>query len=365
MEAFMRFQVLNSITSTDLDKWNQFVIENNGSVFHSYEWLLAYEKSAPHDSKAFHIIMTDNDDNWLGLIPVFATINCPRFKKWRLSFVENPTTIEEPILLSHSVYSFYGYPLVAREEKEIYLELLNCYRKLAIEQNIPVYGFISIPEDKKVLIECLKETGFTVNLRTASSLIDIKWDTYEQYLKTFPRKLRADIRWMENKYEKQGIQFRIDDPKTQLDMLYQMVNSVFVKHKRSVDIFPRQYLEELINDFGEKLLIVTAAAGDEVVCMNLCLSFGKTLVPWIAGINYEAIGNLSYHHFYAWIIKYAIENGYSAVDCGRSAFEEKQKYGYYRTNLYFCLNTTTETLRDELVRWTNELEDYSIKRLPK
>lgn len=111
-------------------KWNQVVRAVNGSVFYSYQWLHAYTRATPHRSQLYYLLAY-HQNRLVGILPAYLTQDCPRLTAYRQYLVTPQTTLKEPMLLAHSLYSYYSGPLTKRQDGELLKQMIAAFGRLA------------------------------------------------------------------------------------------------------------------------------------------------------------------------------------------------------------------------------------------
>ena len=363
----MEIRKLSSIKKIEKKKWNSFIECNGGTVFHSYEWLESYESIDFFKIIPSHFVLLEKD-NIVGVIPLFITTDCPRMEAMQNLLVEVPTTLKMPFLLSHSLYAFYGFPIVKNDDSLLLEILLEQLESVAQKEKCDVFGLINIPENKTGILLRLKTKGFNLSYLSSDESIEVKWLSYKEYLKSLPAKSKTHIIKREGVYKAQGYIFKVlNSSEINYQTFYDMVKTILKNHNhKNIELFPISYIRAIIEAFDEKIFFVGIYnSKNECVSLNMCLAFKDTITVWIAGIDYKKINKISYHFFYGWIVKYAIEHGFKYVDLGRGTYDLKQQYGYKRTRLLFASKTLYPQLQSELVRWTSDYENVSLARYAK
>jgi hypothetical protein len=146
-----------------------------------------------------------------------------------------------------------------------------------------------------------------------------------------------------------------------LDEVDGLMKQILYKHGHvNVNLYPPTYLQAIAEDMGAaaKYLLIYAPDG-KIICFFLLLDNQAQLIPWVAGIDYEAMKVYEPYHFaYRWLINYAITHGYQGIDFGRSSYHFKCRYGCTKRNLSLVLNSTQAELKPELDRWSLALAQF-------
>ncbi|CAM5271224.1 hypothetical protein SMICM304S_06064 [Streptomyces microflavus] len=135
-----RIEILSTIHDADADAWNRVVGLAAGSVFHTWQWLAAFEDAPPGEFEPRHIAAYQGDE-LVGICPAYLVHDCPR-----LSYLVElgdfaPTG---PILLAHSLAALDGGPLAVPGHDGAVDALLHALGEAARSASVPVWSAVGI-----------------------------------------------------------------------------------------------------------------------------------------------------------------------------------------------------------------------------
>ncbi|PSR24453.1 MAG: hypothetical protein C7B47_14765 [Sulfobacillus thermosulfidooxidans] len=359
-----KIDVVEDLALIGEQPWDDLVKVSGGSVFHSFRWLQAFKQGMPYRLDPYHIVARDGD-RLVGIMPAYLTQGCPRLEAHRKYVLTKATYLREPMLLAHTLYSYYGGPLVRQADWELIRQLLIVFDDLARQLRVDVYGVVNVPEEQAMLRFLLAEMGYHVRYLSSTMHMSCAWTTFDEYLAQLKSKRRVFMRGIVRRAKAQGVTAQLTPKPQNLGTLVALSNNVLKEHRhRNTDLFPRTYWETLLEVMGDRLKFLLVRAPDgRVICFFAVLDAFETLTPWIAGIDYTTLKVYEPYHFaYVWLIKYAIEHKYHAVDMGRGSYRFKSRYGFQRRMLYLALKTPFPIMDVEVDRWSLDLSTYALAR---
>jgi predicted N-acyltransferase len=355
-----KIKVCTDLTEIAPGEWNRVVQTVNGSVFYSHQWLQAYTRAAPHQSQPFYLLAY-HQKQLVGILPAYLTQNCPRLTAHRQYLVTPQTTLGEPMLLAHSLYSYYGGPLTKWPDGELLTQITAEFEHLARDLDVEVYGFVNFYREDGCLLGYFRQQGYVGRFLSSAMYLPVVWSRFDEYLGHFRSKRRRNIRGMARKARQLGVRAEyVTTPPAMADM-DRLMKQILHKHGHvDVNLYPTTYLQAISEDMGEaaKYLLIYSPDG-KLICFFLVLDNQVHLTPWVAGIDYETLEHYEPYHFaYRWLINYAITHHYQGIDFGRSAYNFKRRYGCIKRDLSLVLNTPYQELRPELDRWSRALARF-------
>jgi FemAB-related protein (PEP-CTERM system-associated) len=296
--------------------WDAYVKSHyHASVYHLYAFKQAVEKTYGHKSLYFAAFDTELD-RFVGVLPLF----------YISSFIFGTSLVSIP-------FCDYGGLLYDDEQygRMLYEKALSLFHEtratvLELRQTYTV-PFVSGDQEHDEII------GTKVRMKLALPV------TSEELFASFPAKLRSQIR----KPQKDGCIAK-SGGRELLDDFY----SVFVYNMRDLGspVHPKKMMADILEAYGaDARIFVVYKEGKPIAC-SLVAGLNKALVnPW-ASFNKNYRASAPNMLLYWSMMEYAIANGYSTFDFGRSTKDEgtyrfKEQWGalpepllwYYRYRL--------------------------------
>lgn len=353
------------LDDVDAEEWDRVVRGAGGSVFHSHAWLRAYERAGPHRSTPRHLVGRE-EGRVRAVMPLYLTSGCPRLEALRRHMVHRPTPLGEPMLLAHTVFAYYGGPLVHPASSLGLHDLLAAMEAEAAEHAVDAFGIVNVPEDRADLCRALVARGYCLRYLSSDMFLPVTWSSFEEYVAWLPgRWRRKNLRVAMRRAEQQGICVEVTRDAAALDLLAQLAKLTLARHgHRELNLFPLPYLEAAVAEMGDRASFFVVRAPDgRPLCVVLTLQFDDRLVPWVAGIDYDELETYEgYHCFVRATIDHAIRHRLREIDLGRGSYRFKLRYGCRRRRLLLALSTPRAELKAEVDRWSLDLAETSLAR---
>ena len=327
-----RVDIARGVGEIDREQWNAVVLGGGGSIFHSWEWLAAFEEAPPGEFEPAHVVAFSGNEV-VGVCPAYLVHSCPRLDYlWSLSGI-SPSG---PILLAHSLAAFAGGPLALHRDPHV-LDLLVDGMRLAADQlGAAAWGFANLRRGP--LVGRLLGAGHAVAQVTAAHRLTMSFRSNEDYWASIPsarrRKLQRERRLrLEHSTVTDGM------PDT--DTFVRLVHSLLADRSTPVDVLPRPFLEAVRRHLAPYERGVIANRDDTTVALFAGWQFGGEWSAWIAGLDTDALSSFEpYHPMLAHTIESAIGSGTAVVDFGRANALQKRRYGMEAVPLYLTLHAS-------------------------
>jgi len=303
--------VVRSVQEVKRASWNSLVRHSKlGSLFHSYEWLLAVEEGLR--LKARHVLAYDETGNLIGLIPNFVL-------KIR----------DTPLYHVVSTSPGFGGPLAATREEEVMVAML---RKVASACSICAVDHIIVAHKPGYVrySALLRELGYKSEIKWCTFKLDLSrgWDHIE---KVMSKKRRNRLR----KGRKFAYEVLEAEPGGEtLRRFYEVY--VDVIRRTGGRPYPMSFLQALVNKLGDKVKLFLIMVEGE-----FCGGFLYLLDPdrqsmhqFFGSIEKVCFKYCASELLHEYAIKWGIERGYreysfggSTADFRRGTFRFKEEFG--------------------------------------
>lgn len=214
----------------------------------------------------------------------------------------------------------------------------------------------------KIIININEENldGFTKGHYLPICVIENKWNTFDEYLKS----MRSNYRRRINQALKKGklIEYEfLKDNKDFTDEMYELYEQVFNHsqyslEKLTVDFFRNDISKTLllkINKKTEAFIQIIEDRKNDMLIFEFC------------GYNYEIAHDYDiYHNMLIKITQYAIENNFKRIQLGQTAYDAKLKFGATMYYNYFLLSHSNKFLNwliKKKIHWLEyKIEEYNF-----
>ena len=288
----------------DSARWDDFVRRHpQASFFQLTGWKRVIEKTSRYPSQ---YLLSERGGEITGIAPLFLVSN------WLLGTA----------LLSVPLGVYAG---ICADDEESRRQLLDAVKKQSVARGI---DFLELRHRKSSIDE-----GFHHNTLYSTFTTTLSPDL-EANLKRLPR----DTRYMIRKGEKAGL--RVERGAGQLDAFYRLFTQSM--HRHGTPVFPRALFTNLLAEFGSAMDVMMVYSGSEAVSGVVSFFFRDTVLPYYAGAGPNATKTAANNFMYWELMKYAVQQGYTQFDFGRS----KQGTGSYAFKTQW--NMTVEPLDYEV-----------------
>ncbi|MFG3172315.1 GNAT family N-acetyltransferase [Streptomyces sp. NPDC048200] len=327
-----RIETITSIHAVEPETWNRVVAAAGGSIFHSWQWLAAYEDAPPGQSEPHHLLAWDNDE-LVAVCPAFLTQQCPRLT-YLADLAELP--LGGPVLMAHSLAALDGGPLAAPGHGAAVAVLLTALQHAARRLGAWAAAVANAPQGP--LPGQLLRDGFaTAHITTSYRCATERPSTADYWAFADGRHRRKLVQ------ERRAIKrrFTITEKPSDADTLVHLVHALLKDRSTPADVLPEAFLRALHTRLAPFERTLTAADDDQrTVALFASWQFAGTWSVWLAGLDTARLpGFLPYRALAADIIETAVHDGIRTVDLGRANAAQKRRLGARPTPLYLAIKT--------------------------
>jgi hypothetical protein len=317
--------MMEVFSGSDSKQWNSIInVSQNGTLYHSWEWLKVIEKNS--DSRLFPLVFFDTKDNQpFGAIPLFFK------KKLGLKMIFSPppgSSVTLGPVINNKLYKQHKFELAYLDFQNGIDDFIRKLRPDSIHI-ITSPGLQDVRPFSWAHYQVSPFYTYKIDLKQGENGV---WSNLSQSLKTNIRK--APTRGI-TVYESADIQA--------LECVYELVAQRYQQQHRGL---PMQfsYLKDLFDEFGgDRLKVYLAKYGDKVIGGQTCVVYKDTTVSWCGGCRSES-NNLESNELLMWhTIQQAIQSGSSWFEIEgantRHLCDAKSRY-CPATSLYFTVKKT-------------------------
>ncbi len=244
----------------------------------------------------------------------------------------------DSVLVCHK--SYFDINMFSPGKKPSFKNVNTVYHPVSISRPSVVTGEKTHAEVERILkklkgwsaIINLEKTskfkGFSSGFTCPRCILDIKWKSFEEYL----RSLRSGYRRRYNIAFAKSAPLTLETLKDNSAFDEQMYGQYLQVLENS-----RIRLEKLEPDFfrDNRFKIIVAKLNEKTVGFLQLLENGDELIFEFVGFEHSLNSDLDiYHRFLLEIVRFGIENGFKTIDFGQTADDAKLKMGCKYTFLY-------------------------------
>ncbi|WP_218009257.1 GNAT family N-acetyltransferase [Herbidospora cretacea] len=350
-----RVELLPSAAGVEAAAWNDVVRRAGGTIFHSWEWLTAFEEAPPGEFEAAHLLAHDGDQ-LVGVCPAYLVRQCPRLDH-ALALGEAEDLRERgPMLLAHSLAGLHGGPLVLPGHQPAAQALVAGLERTARSLGAWAWGVANVPADG--MAGRLLGAGYAAAHVATAYRLDTTKATPEDYWAAMPRRRRGKVR----REQRLGArELTIAEGGLDEDTLVRLTHDLLREHDTPTDVLPDPFLRAVsrrLRPYGRAT--IATGEGGEIVAAFAGWEFAGEWSMWIAGLRtgrYPAFE--PYHAMLAHTIEAALTSGTRVLNLGRGNASVKARYGAVGTPLYLALKSDDRRDTALLHAWCRRLEARS------
>lgn len=344
-----RTDLRTSVHAIDGAEWNRVVAQAGGTVFHTWEWLAAFEDAPPGGFEPRHLLAY-RDDVLVGVCPAYVVHDCPR-----LAYLTELAQLDlgGPVLMAHSLAALDGGPLAVPGHEDALDSLLGALEETARENGARTWAVANAPAG--ALGGRLMRHGYATAHITTSYRCSTEAESVADYWSFESGRLRRKL-GKERRVSGRG--YTVAEEPADAATLVRLVHSILKDRGTPTDVLPEAFLYALKHRLAPYERTVTAVDAErETVGVFAGWQFAGTWSMWLAGLDTERLSSfVPYRAMAARLIEGAVTTDVTSIDLGRSNGAEKRKLGAHPVPLYLALNTSERSDRAALHAACRRLE---------
>jgi CelD/BcsL family acetyltransferase involved in cellulose biosynthesis len=323
----MELKIFDHFTEIDPQDWNSLVEQNETDVpFLKYEYLKSWWEFKgggewPENSSLF-LIAGFSGDQLVGIAPLFSPANTAEKKLMLLGSVE--------------ISDYLDLICLPESKPEFVRNLLNVVIKET--PDIMQLDFVNVPQASATL-QLLEthagDAGWRCDIQPAYHTPAIQLaDDWDTYLSGIDKKQRHEIRRKMRRAEESSdsIHWYIVEDQEKLDAeiqdLFSLMEMDADKKKFLTPLMQDQMIEIIHWAFNEEILQLSfLQIGQEKAAAYLCFDYGKHLLVYNSGFNYQFSEYSPGWVLLSYLIQHAIKTGKSHFDFMRGDETYKYRFG--------------------------------------
>lgn len=344
----MKVILKNSIKQIDEKVWDSIVNEN--SVTKSYAFLLSVEQSMSGMHNFWYFLFYENNQ-LIGDASAFT-----HFVKMEDVVGNKQFEIFVKKMRGYNKDSFRikvlgcGTPIATcSDELTIASEYLHCDRvmealskemeKIAYIEKvnfIMIRDFISKSDTDKNLFQAY---GYKLVNVLPTSFVDIKWNTFEDYVNSFKSSTKAKIKKNRDKFFSDDVEVFIeDDFSIYTKEMISLYKNVYQRAEEKFEMLNENFFKEINRNVLEKSKAIIVKKDSKVIAMELVLEDKEILRPLYVGIDYSYNDSYKiYFNMIYQIIEMGIKMGKKRVELGQTCYHPKMQAGAYVCKMHMYL----------------------------
>jgi len=335
------FEVSTAESIVDIDKetWEGLASESH---FLSYGWLKTLEETAVEDVSPLYLLLERGGEVVASAVCWMSDTFNPhdRVNQFILGKLEQPARMLG-ITFNPSVRfgPLHGYGdhilvksgLAGDMRRACVEELVSAAEGEARRRGLPLF-FVNVSETEKELCDTLRRRGYHVTMAHPKNRLDVKWDSFDEYLddkRIISAKHRREFRFQIKKNAQAGVTIRELEKVEQEERLYQLLCGHYHRLNRVSYPYSSNLFSVMKQNLGTDVTITVAEKQGGIVAVGI--TFQRATTGWASfvGLDYENTrDDFSYFNIaYYDVIRRAIARGLLTLYYGDMMYWVKKRRG--------------------------------------
>lgn len=353
-------EIINTVSNLDKDQWDEL----GDSPFSSYGWLKTVEGTYPHDIEQRYILVKSRQRLVGGAVYYIAGKNKGvSFVNTELLGQLNHYTDKLGIsFVPAMICGCRGEHLLVdkkcnlREQKAIMNTILGAILNEARKKKLPIC-FPYLDDNEQNLMTCLKKEGFNHTLVIPYNYVDIKWSSFEAYIKDLGKirkNMKKSLKREINRNKKAGVRIEIEkEPGEYEDRIFELINKHYLKHTGAPFPFKKEFVHQVKENLGQKCRFYISWKNGLITGTGFSLIKNGVEYLYLVAVDRELAGNdMTFFNicFHVPMI-HAISDGLKRIDLGLGMVEMKARYGCDVGNMYYYYKASDKISNIAIKPW--------------
>jgi len=343
--SLLSVSVHSSIEDINQIEWNEVV---GNTLFHAPDWLKLLEVSLPEQVTPFYITVYKGD-LLVGAGICYHTI-------------ERQLKIPIPVIIcTYPLFEEMALFTRGPRDKEVFSVLVETLESIARARKVRVLVITKSPGG--LYGDILQQKGYNHLHLMPTTYLDITWNTFEDYLRSLPRKSKKNIRHTLNQGKKKGLRLVHSQDLTDIEQLYSLFRATLDRYgHQNLIPFTLDVFKNFATFVKEYTYVIRCYHGEELLGYWMYFFDGSIASLAISGIDqshateYNTYFNICYD-----IIREMIEKGCEKAWFGLTTYNVKRRIGC-RLKINIISIKIRNPLLNRMVRLIIALRNIQIKR---
>jgi predicted N-acyltransferase len=227
--------------------------------------------------------------------------------------------------------------------------ILRKLEQMAKKNKAAMIAFKDFDQKYTGMLDPLKKKGFTKFDSLPTTILNVKFKDFEEYLNTLSAANRYDLR---RKFRKVDGHVKIDleivDDPTEpvLKEVYKLYLDIVDKHDMGFELLPIAFFGKISKNMPGNIKYFLWRLDGKLVAFLLCLVSKDTLIDYYVGLDYSIAHK--YHLYFLKfrdILNWCIKNNIKRYEMGITGYEPKRRLGFNFVPLYLYAKLRNRALR--------------------
>jgi predicted N-acyltransferase len=221
--------------------------------------------------------------------------------------------------------------------------------QMAKKLKAPIVAFKDFDRTYDGMLAPLKRAGFTRFESLPTTELDVKFKSFEDYLKTLSGATRYDLR---RKFKKVSglapVSLEVVDflDGGALDDVYRLYLGLVAKNDMNFELLPKDFFRIISQNMPGRAKFFLYRAEDRLAAFLFCLISKKMFIDYFVGLDYSLA--YKYHLYFVKFrdaLNWCIGNGVKTYEMGVTSYEPKRRLGFHLVPLYLYVKLRNRALR--------------------
>jgi predicted N-acyltransferase len=338
----VQYRIVDSISKINRDDWDLVF----GNIPEGYEFYNTLEKSNLKEFSFYYFILY-REGNILSIAPLFVTdfyldIVLEGFMKDAIHSIRHfiPRFFILRTLFFGSPFGENGIFGIRKDLKNTHIlmgKLTKAMDRFSRENSTPFIIFKDFLKEDTILLDSLKNKGFSKVDSFPSVKIELKFKSLEDYFKSLSYSTRKDLRRKIKKaYGRANIEVKtVDDVSEIIEDIYRLYLNTYRAGKVKFEFLTKEFFINVSKDLRPHTQYFLYYVNGKLSAFNLCFVYNDLLIDKFIGFDYDNAHQYSLY-FVSWCfnIEWCLKNSIRFYQVGQTDYFPKIKLGGSLIPLY-------------------------------
>jgi hypothetical protein len=313
------------------------------NCFSDPNWLEIFEAHSGLTMEPCHNLATANGIP-IAFLPAYIRSEslCGTLRDWLLGRLAKAPIFKhggmQNALECSSPWGFYsGIEGSSGDRSDVFKFLINNVDQVARNRSLDLSGFTFVPESSRELRAQLQENGYKALPAGPTTLLELKWNSFDEYVADLPsRNIRSVVRRERKKAKRLSIEWFEGDSLGELyfgrplfSIIMELYNNTFHKYAGTRSMLSDSFLPELWQTDKSNLRLCIAMLDRKVTAFVLLRAFSSEAHAFMVGRDYNLADDFqSYFNviYYEPVVR-GIKEGWRSIYYRPGVYEAKLRRG--------------------------------------